>query len=163
MSDRLLNLLKFRPAIIPQRGNMREAREHIDFGKCQRGLADAFGLGGNGGPQFGKESALDLDNLFLRVENLRLIFLQLRSGEALGIDQRLLALIVGGRVMQVGFRNLNVVAEDGIELHFERADAGALALAQFDLGRYCFELRLRSRSSSRSLSTPLAMTPPSLR
>ena len=37
---------------------------------------------------------LDLDDLFLRVENFRFVFFQLRSGESLGIDQRLLALVV---------------------------------------------------------------------
>ena len=51
---------------------------------------------GDGGAQLGEEAALDLDDLLLRVEDLGLVLLQLGRGEALGIDQRLLALVVGG-------------------------------------------------------------------
>ncbi len=36
--------------------------------------------------------------------------------------------------MQIRFRNFEIVAEDGIEFDFERADAGSGALALFDLG-----------------------------
>ena len=64
---------------------------------------------------------------------LRFVLLQLGRGEALGVDQRLLAFVVGGREMQVGLRDLEVVAEDVVELHLQRADAGALALALLDL------------------------------
>ena len=122
--------LELRPAIIPQRRNVRQAAEHIHFRQCQRGLPDALGLRGNRRAQLGKQPPLDLDNLFLGVQNLRLVLLQLRSGEALGIHQRLLALVVGGRVVQVRLRNLDVVAENRIELYLERPDSGALALAQ---------------------------------
>ena len=35
--------------------------------------------------------------------------------------------------MQIGFRDLDVVAEDVVEAHFQRLNAGARALARFDL------------------------------
>ena len=80
--------------------------QHVDLGQRQRGLADAPGFAGNRRAQLGEQPALDLDDLFLRVENLRFVFLQLRRGEALGVDQRLLALVVGGSQVQVGLRDL---------------------------------------------------------
>ena len=96
-------------------------------------MPDALSFGGNRGTQVGKQTALDFDDLLLRVENLRLILLQFGSRKALGIHQRLLALVIGGREMQVRLRNLNVVAKNRIELDLERANAGAFALTRFDL------------------------------
>ena len=61
------------------------------------------------------------------------VFLQLRRGETLGVDQRLFAFVIGGREMQVGLRDFDVVAKDRVELNLKRADAGALAFALFDL------------------------------
>ena len=90
-------------------------RQQIDFGDRQRGAADARGFGGDGGAQLGEDAPLDFDDLLLRVEDLGFVFLQLGRGEALGVDQRLLALVVGGSEMQVGLGDLDVVAEDGIE------------------------------------------------
>src|SRR5205823_9705983 len=58
----------------------------------------------------------------------------LRGGEALGIDQSLLALVVGGGEMQIGFGDLDVKTKNRVELDLERGDSGALALALFDLG-----------------------------
>ncbi len=48
-------------------------------------------------------------------------------------DQGLLALVVGGSMLQVGLADLNVKAEDVVELDLERVDAGALAFALLDL------------------------------
>ena len=112
---------------------MRERRQQIDFGDGQRGMADALGLGGDGGAKFGENAPLDVDDLVLGVEDLSFVFLQLRRGETLGVDEGLLALVISGSEMQVGLRNFDVIAEDGIELYLERSDAGALAFAFFDL------------------------------
>ncbi len=92
-----------RPAVIAQGRDVCQASEHVDFSQGKRGLANAFGLSGNCGSQFGKQAPLDLDNLFLGVENLRFILFQFWSREALGIDQSLFAFVIGGRVLQVGF------------------------------------------------------------
>ncbi len=47
---RLLRILmKSWPAIIAQGRDVCQASEHVDFGQCQRGLADALGLAGNRG------------------------------------------------------------------------------------------------------------------
>ena len=121
------SLLEPRPAVISQRRNVRQAAQDIHFRQGQRGLPDALSLGGNGGTQFGKQTALDFDNLLLGIENLGFILFQFGSREALGIHQRLLALVVGGREVQVRFRNLDVITKNGIELYLERADSRALA------------------------------------
>src|SRR5262249_27558936 len=60
-------------------------------------------------------------------------FLELRSGKTLGVDQGLLAFVVAGRMMQIGFADLDVITEDGVELYLERGNAGTLPLALFDL------------------------------
>ena len=97
-------------------------------------MADSLGFSGDGGAQFGEEATLDLDDLFLSVENFGFVFFQFRCGEALGSDEGLFAFVVLRSEVQIGFRNFDVVAEDGIKFYFERADAGAFALALFDLG-----------------------------
>ena len=77
-------------------------------------------------PHVGEQLLLQREDLLLGVQHLALVVLQLRRGEALGVGQRLLALVVGRRQMQVGARDLDVVAEDVVEAHLERLDAGAL-------------------------------------
>ena len=64
--------VEVRPAIVAQRRDVRQRSEHVDLCQRQRGLADALGLGGNGRAQLGEQAPLDLDDLFLCVQNLRL-------------------------------------------------------------------------------------------
>ena len=70
----------------------------------------------------------------LRGQDLYFELFEFGRREALGVHQRLLALVVGGDGLGVGLGDLEVVAEDGVEAHLERADAGAFALALFDGG-----------------------------
>ena len=81
-----------------------------------------------------KISFSSVEDLLFGGEDFALVLLQLGRGEALGVDQRLLALVVGGGQMQVGLGDFDVVAEDVVEADLERLDAGAGALAGFDLG-----------------------------
>ena len=113
-------------------------RQHVDLSQRQRSLPDATGFSGNRRAQLGKQAAFDVDDLFLGIENLGLVFFQLRRGEALGVDQGLLALIVGRSQVQIGLRNLEVVAKNRIELHLERRDPGPLPLPLLDLGQKLF-------------------------
>ena len=82
-------------------------------------LTYGHGFAGNKGPQFAKDPPLDLYDLLLRIEHLALVFFELRRGETFGVDQGLLAVIIGGRVMQVGLRDLNVIPENRIELDLQ--------------------------------------------
>ena len=54
-----------------------------------------------------------------------LVLLELRGDEALAARDRLLADVVGGDVAEVRLADLDVVAEDPVEAHLERRDAGA--------------------------------------
>ena len=126
-------VFELRPAIISLSGKVRQASEHVDLGERERGLADASSFARNRRPQFSKDPALDLDHLFLRVQNFRLILLQFWSGESFRVHQRLLALVIGGHEVQVRLGNLQVVSENRIELHLERTDAGAQAFSLLDL------------------------------
>ena len=94
-------------------------------GGCGRRFENEF-------PQLGKDPLLNFDAAVVRGEDFAFVVLQLRRGEALGIDQRLFALVVGRREREVRLGDLDVVAEDRVIAHLQRADAGALPLALLD-------------------------------
>src|SRR6267378_1145247 len=112
------------PAVVSERCHVGQGSQHVHFRQSQRRPADALRLTGNRRPQVSKQPPLDLRDLFLRVENLGLIFLQFRSSEAFRAHQRLLALVVGRSEMQIRFGNLEVVTKDRIELDLQRSYAG---------------------------------------
>ena len=82
----------------------------------------------------GEQFFFQREDLVFGVEDLALVVLQLGRGEALGVDQSLLALVVGGGQVLVGLGDFDVVAEDVVEADLQRLDAGAGALAGLDLG-----------------------------
>ena len=86
----------------------------------------------------GEGAGLDVHVLFLGIENLRFVFLQLWRGKALSVDQGLLAFVIGRGQVRVRLRDFEIVAEDGVELYFQAGDSGALAFALFDLGQDLF-------------------------
>ncbi len=91
---------------------MGEVAEQVEL--CDDGstAADARGGSEDGSAQLGEEAALDLDSALVRGEHACLIVLELGRGEALGVDQGLLALVVGGHGLEIGLGDLDVVAED---------------------------------------------------
>src|ERR1700756_2840554 len=91
---------------------MSEVGEQVELCDYCCTAADARGGSEDGGSQLGKEAALDLDGALVRGEHAGLVVLQLRRGEALGIDECLFALVVGGDGFEVGLGDLDVVAED---------------------------------------------------
>ena len=92
------------------------------------------GLRRRGQANFGEDLPFQFENLLFRGKNFALILLELGRSETFGVHQRLLALVIGRSELQIGFRDLDVVAEDVIEADLERLDAGAGAFARFDLG-----------------------------
>ncbi len=70
----------------------------------------------------------------MRGEHADLVLLQLRSGEALGVGQGLLAFVVCRDQGQVGTRDLDGISEDIVKANLEGMDAGALALPLLDGG-----------------------------
>ena len=133
-NDHLTVVGEFRATVVAVGGQLREASQDVEFGQGSRRLADA--------PCLGRDPAADLDKEFafkrlaalVGVENLRFELLQLRRREPLGVHERLLALVIGGNERKVRLRDLEVIAENVVEAHFERGDAGARALAGFDPG-----------------------------
>ena len=79
------------------------------------------------------EAQLDGDRLLFRADDLLFELLEIGRDVALGVGERLLADVVRRHLGEVRFRDLDVVAEDGVEADLERGDAGALALARLDL------------------------------
>ena len=122
------------PRVAIFRGHLREGAGDIQFGDSGRGLPDSRGVSGGEQAQILKDLALQGQHLFFRVQNLAFQFLELRRGEAFGIHQRLLTLVIRGRVVQVGFRNFDVIAENVVEANLERLDSRAAALPRFNLG-----------------------------
>ena len=93
---------------------------------------------------------LEVADALLGAEDLLLVLLELRRDEALGVDQRLLAHVVGRDPVQVRLGDLDVVAEDLVVADLERADAGALPLAASSWAMKPLPSRLTARSSSSS-------------
>ena len=90
-------------------------------------------------------------NLVLGIQHLALIILELRRGEAFGVDKCLLALVIRGRQAQISLGDFDVVSENVVESNLQRLDARALPFARFDLGDELFAIAaFRSRSSSSS-------------
>src|SRR5437870_13105432 len=68
---------KFRTAVIAHGRDVTEGCEDIGFRQSKRALPDTPGFRGYRRPQFRRVAALDLDDLRVRVEKLRFIFLKL--------------------------------------------------------------------------------------
>ena len=81
-----------------------------------------------------EQARLDLADAVLGVEHQRLVFLHFRGDVALGVDQGLLADVVGWGQAGVGAGDLDVVAKDLVVADLERLDPGALALDALQVG-----------------------------
>src|SRR3989441_2252702 len=114
-------------------GKTGETREDVELGDGARGLPDSAGFAGHAPPDLNEQVPFKCAALILRAQDLGLEFLKFRRRESFGVHQGLLALVVGGGKMEIGFRNLDVVTEDVVEPDFERSDTGALPLAHFNL------------------------------
>jgi hypothetical protein len=114
-------------------GHLREGGGDVDFGHGGGGGANALGMRGGELAHLAEQLFFEREDLVLGVENLALVVLQLGRGEALGVDQGLLALVIGGGEVLVGLGDFDVIAEHIIEADLQRLDAGAGALASFDL------------------------------
>ena len=82
-------------------GELREGGEDVHLGDGRGGSAEANGLRGDGVADFDEELLFDFADAFVGGEDFAFVLFQFGSGEALGVDQRLFALVVGGREMQI--------------------------------------------------------------
>ena len=146
---------KFRALVVALGGEMGEAGEHVELRQRGGGLANARGIARHLAADADEQVAFQRRGCAPRRPESSLLFFQLRRGEAFGVHQCLLALVIRRRQVQIGLRDFDVVAEDIVEADLERGDAGALALAQSRSGpARCLEFWLRSRSSSSSAWKP---------
>ena len=117
-----------------------------------------------------EQFVFQLHAALLRAEDFALHLLQLGRDEAFAVGDGLLADIMRRNFVEVGFGDLDVIAEDGIEPNLERTDAGALDFVLLQFGDPIFAARAwrcaihpapdRShRESSRLLSRPAAVHP----
>jgi hypothetical protein len=97
----------------------------------------------------------------LRAQGLVFKGLELGRDEALGVFQRLAAAVVVGHLVHLALRHLDVEAVHLVELHAQVGNAGAGALARFQVQQKRVAVVWMARSSSSSASKPVAITPPS--
>ena len=131
--DELVAIMDVRLGEVRDRGRLGEAGEHVERRQRTRGVLDARRFRRHRRAQRLEDRQLALENPLVGAEHLLLVFFQRRRREALAAGNRLLALVIRGRRVQVRLRDLDVVAEDAIETHLQRADAGPLALALLHL------------------------------
>ena len=86
-----------RARIAVLRRHLRQRGGDIQFRDRRRRGANSLRMIGRFLADFGEDALLDFENLLFRREHLALVFLQLRRGEALGVHQRLFALVIGRR------------------------------------------------------------------
>ena len=116
------------PAVVVLGGDGGQRRQRVEFG---HGLGDGLnplGLGGHVTAHLAEQVVFQVVRALFGAENLVLAALQVGRVEPLGVLQRLAALVLLGDAVEVGVRDLDVVAVDGVEPHLQRVDAGALAL-----------------------------------
>src|ERR1700693_4249358 len=91
---------------------LRERKDGVEFAHGARGFEQCRTMRLQLGLQLRENLQLQFLETGLRRENLALEFLQRGRREALGANQRLLALVVRRRAVQMRLGNLDVVSED---------------------------------------------------
>ncbi len=119
--------------VIVEGGVFGEGGQNIERRQRPGSGLDPRRFGRDRGPQAVEGLDLPLEDPLVGAEDFLLVLLQRRGDEALAAGNRLLANVVGGRRMQVRFRDFDEVAEDAVVANLQRADAGPLALGGFHL------------------------------
>ena len=131
-----VGIVDVRLDVVVDGGGLGEGREHIESRDGAGGRLDARRFCSHTAPQVIEQLELALDDPLVGAEHLLLVLLQRRRGEALAAGNGLLALIVRRRRVEIGFRDLDVVAEHAVEPDFQRVDAGARAFTFLHFGNH---------------------------
>ncbi len=123
-----------RPAIAVAGGDLGQPGEDIQLGQGAGRAQQPAGAAADFDAHLLEQTGFNVEDAPLGVEHERLVFLELGSDVALGVDQGLLADVVVGRVLALAAAQLNVVSKDFVVADLQRADAGALALHFFQAG-----------------------------
>ena len=140
--------------VLGQRG------QRVQFGQ-RRGVGQRAHVFGQHVQQLLEQPFLARQRAVLRRQHLVFPGLELGRDVALGVLQRLAAAVVLGHLGGLALGHFDIEAVDAVEFHAQVADAGALALAGFQLQQEVAAVGGRPRSSSSSASKPVASTPPS--
>src|SRR6267378_3407965 len=103
--------IEFWASVAAVGGKLCEGREHVELRNSAGGAAQARGLCADAGADVHEELAFNFQDALVGGKDLALVFLELRRSETLRIDESLLAFVIGGREMQIRFRNLDVIPE----------------------------------------------------
>ena len=125
-----------------------EPGDRVEPSDASRGAVDPSGVGRDLFAQLAKQLLLERLDPLLRLQDLRLVLLQLRGDVALAVRDRLLALVVVGDEVQVRLRDLDEVAEHLVEpdLHARKSRC---ALAPCSRARRCSPARPAGSSAAR--------------
>src|SRR5271165_7566777 len=93
--------VKFGAGVAAIGGEFGEGSENVKLGDGGGGLAKARGLGGDARAEIKEELAFDFEDAFVGGEDFALVFLEFGRGEAFGVDEGLLALVIGGGVGEI--------------------------------------------------------------
>jgi hypothetical protein len=114
---------------------------------------------GHPAAHFGKEPAFDFGDAFIGGEHFGFIFLEFGRGETLSVDERLLALEIGRRKMQVGLGDLQIKTKDLVYRIFSEPMPVRLRSRSSIAAMVWRLVWLRSRKLSSSASNPRRITP----
>ena len=120
--------------VVAHDGRFGQRRQHVQRGQRARAGLDARGFGRHRPRQLLEDHQLAGQDPLVRAQDLGLVLAERRRAEALAAGNRLLALVVRRGQVQVGLRDLDVVAEHPVEADLQRADAGPLAFRRFHVG-----------------------------
>ena len=129
---RLIDDPRLNPAVAAR--GLGQSGGRVERGEAARVRLDPRGVVGDGAAEILEEPGLQRANLLLGAEHRGLEVRELGGDVALGVDEGLLAVVVGGHAGGVGLRHLEVVAEHLVVADLERVDSGARALPRLELG-----------------------------
>src|SRR5260370_21725378 len=120
------------PAVTRGQGATRG--DGIELPEPGGGIEQVLARRGDATAELAEERLLAGDHRALRVEDQRLLLLELGRDVALAVDERLLAHVLHGDRLPVRVTDLEVVAEYLVEADLERPDAGPLPFGIFQPG-----------------------------
>ncbi len=115
---------------------LRQTRQHVQLGHRRGAGLQWAEIGGQLLDQRFVKALLQIQRLAGRGQRLVLELLQLRCDKALGVLQRLAALVIHRRLVRLAAGQLNIVAVHPVVLDPQRGKAGALTLAGFNVHQH---------------------------
>ncbi len=126
-------VVKQRAVVIEESRRFRQRGQDVQPRHRVRRVLQGLQRRDHPAPQLVEQLELQLLRPLLRAEDFVLDLLQLGRDEPLGIDHRLLAVVMRRHAGEVGLGDFDEIPEDRIVADLERLDAGGLDLARLEL------------------------------